>query len=366
MHVELISDRAAFDRLAPAWNALLAEDSSPPHGMDATGSFEWASALLDSFLQDGNWLVAVAADPDGVAGILPLYRPTGPRGLCAPRELALFTESYGGRNGFLVRGGDPDILRRLVEFLHREVQGWDCLRLHLVRGSRSDAMLATLVAQMPLAGTEIARETSPVLMLPDDFEAWAATLKPSFRTELRRRERRLRDAGDLRFELFTQPADVERYWDAVIAIERQSWKEAAGSSITRHPEQDRFYRAMLPRAAAAGQWLSALLCLDGRPVAYRLSIADRGVALGLKTSFVDDLRKFAPASLLQWMYLRRVHDLGIRCFDFSGNAEEHKMQWTSETYTLDTMQLFRPSLGGNLARVRGFLAGTARRLKERA
>ena len=365
MRLELISNRAAFDQLVTPWEALLAQDCTPPAGMDATSGFMWASAILDSFLSQGEWYVAIARDSGRVAGLLPVYRPAPNRGIGSPRVLAPFTELYGGRNGFLIRQGDVNVLRRLIGCLQREVHGWDVLQMQLVQGSRSERMLATLAEDATIATRTLPSLSSPILEMPDDLDEWIASMKPSFRTELRRRERRLREAGELRFDLFTDPADVPRYWEAVTTIERQSWKHTAGSSITCRPEQDRFYRAMLPRAAESGQWLSALLSLDGRPIAYRLSIASHGVALGLKTSFVDDLRKFSPASVLQWMYLQRVHGLGIRCFDFSGNAEDHKMQWTHATYGLQTVQLFTPSFRGNLARLRGGLASVAARLRTR-
>ena len=139
-------------------------------------------------------------------------------------------------------------------------------------------------------------------------------------------------------------------------IERNSWKHAAGTSISRKPEQDRFYQALLPHAARAGQWLSALLTLDGEPIAHRLSIAENGVALGLKTSYVDTMKKYSPASVLQWIYLQHVHKLGIRCFDFSGETESHKMQWTSNTYSLTGMRLFRSTARGQFARLRNQMA----------
>lgn len=360
MRLELISERAAFDRLAESWGALLSEDCTAPAGMDATNTFEWASSLLDTFLAGAEWFVAVARDSAGVAGLLPVYRPSPGRGPFATRFLAVFSELYGGRNGFLVRRGDASVLGKLVDCLQQEVPEWDALRVRVVGGSRSEKMLGDLTAQAAFATRDAAAETSPILTMPDALEAWISSMKPSFRTELRRRERRLREAGALGFELFTDPADVSRFWDAVTTIERQSWKQAAGTSINCRPEQDRFYRAMLPRAAESGQWLSALLSLDGRPIAYRLSIAHREVALGLKTSFVDDLRKYSPASVLQWVYLQHVHGLGIRCFDFSGNAEDHKMQWTTDTYGIRAVQIFRPNARASLARLRSGLVSTGR------
>lgn len=180
-------------------------------------------------------------------------------------------------------------------------------------------------------------------------------MKSSLRQSLNRHKRQLEKLGSLHFELFQDPADIPRYREAMMHVEQNSWKQAAGTSINHKPEQDRFYQALLPHAASGGQWLSGLLTLDGEPIAHRLSIACHGVALGLKTSYAEKMKKYSPASVLQWIYLQHVHQLGIRCFDFSGETESHKMQWTSETYQLTGMRLFRSTARGRLARLRNQL-----------
>ncbi len=366
MQIELIRDRSAFDQLREDWNRLLAEDCTAPFGMDITSGFEWASALLDSFLIGKDWYVAVARDQSGVAGILPVCHRTRATGIFSgPGILSPITSLHGGRNGFLIRNGEPEILRQLIESLFERVPGWDLFGFNVVNGSRSEQMLASLPRGI---GSSIRRQrskSSPVLFLPNDIETWMASMKSSLRQSLNRHKRQLEKIGALHFELFQNPADISRYRDAMMHIERNSWKQAAGTSISCKPEQDRFYQALLPYAAHAGQWLSGLLTLDGEPIAHRLSVAGNGVALGLKTSYVETMKKHSPASVLQWIYLQHVHELGIRCFDFSGEAESHKMQWTSETYCLTGMRLFRPTARGRFARLRNQMGQLGQQIRNR-
>lgn len=365
MQVDVIRDRAGFDRLQADWNRLLAEDCAAPSGMDATSGFAWASALLDSFLAGQDWFIAVARDQSGVAGILPVCRRTPETAAFpAPRTLCPITSLHGGRNGFLVRNGAPEILYRLIDCLIERVPSWDLLGFHVVDDSRSAQMLVALPGAIRFAIRRQGSRSSPFLLLPENADAWIASMKPSLRQSLNRHRRQLEKLGSLRFELFRDPADVPRYREAMMAVERTSWKQAAGTSIACKPEQERFYRALLPHAARGGQWLSGLLTLDGEPIAHRLSIASHGVALGLKTSYVETMKKYSPASVLQWMYLQHVHALGIRCFDFSGEAESHKMQWTDDTYRLTGMRLFRPTVRGRIARLRNRLGQLRRQERE--
>lgn len=356
MQIELIRERRAFDQLATDWNRLLAEDCAAPLGMDVTSSFEWASALLDSFLLEQEWYVAVARKNAEIVGILPVcHRASVANSFFTPRVLSPITSLYGGRNGFLIHDGNSEILQKLIEHLLQNISGWDLFSFHIVNGSRSEQMLTRLSGRISSWIRKQHSKISPILMMPEDIEAWSTTIKPSLRKNLRRRKQQLEQLGSLRFELFQDPDDIPRYHKAMLYIEQNSWKHAAGTSITRKPEQAKFYQALLPHAARSGQWLSGLLTINDEPVAHSLSIVHQGVALGLKASYVEKMKKNSPSSVLRWLYLQDVHNLGIRYFDFSGDAESHKMQWTSQTYTLTGMRLFRSTARGRMAMMRNQL-----------
>lgn len=356
MRAELITQRADFDNLADSWNSLLAQDAQCPTGMDATGSHEWASAVIDTFLQDGQWIVVVAVDESGIAGILPLYWtrhrwPKAGRGM-----LDALTEVNGGRNGFLLRpGSEETALSTMVTCLRSRIK-WDRLNLRLVSGSRSASWLGDLCARENMlfvkGGADAKAATSPYLALPDDLEGYLRSLNASFRWQLQRRERRLRDAGAIQLEIVETPEQVSRYLAAVDEIERQSWKEDAGSSITARDWEHRFYQALLPRVAASGLLLSTLLRLDRRPIAYQMVTAFGETASLLKTSYVQDLRAYSPGIVLQWMQLREIHARGFRSFDFMGACEPYKLRWTESVYSRHTYCLFNRSLAGRIAEAR--------------
>lgn len=352
MKIEVIRRRGDIDKLYSDWNAFLRDDSRTPDGMDITSGFEWTTSLLDAFLgEEVPWFVLVASDARGVAGILPMYRVRSSGGSVWPRDIAPMTQLYGGRNGFLLRTDAPHALRAMLRYLHRSIDGWHSMHLRVVDGSRSERALDDALNGALSCMEPYNRETSPFVRLPDDLDTYLGSLKTGFRTELQRRERRLRDVGRLEFRVYDSPEQVDAYWKDIISVELQSWKEAAGSSITRKAEQDRFYRTLLPRAAGAGQLLGGLLLLDDRPIAYRLSVVSGDTALGLKTSYAENVKAFAPATVLQWMYLREMHRRGLRVFDFTGTCDPHKMRWGCDTYAQTTYRIYRQSVGGALAQV---------------
>lgn len=340
MRIDVIDTRAAFDELRTGWNALLAEDAATPLGMDGTATFEWAGALLDAFLEEGQWLVVVASDSRGIAGVLPVYWTRFDRPDMDPTTLAVLTELCGGRNGFLVRDGSADILRAMMRHLQEHVRGWRKLIARVVVDGRSHAMLGVLYPGYKGRLTFEREEVSPYLVLPDDLDAYLRTLSPNFRKEVQRRERRLHDLGDVRLRICDAPADAADLWQAILDVEKSSWKEDAGSSITAKQKQEAFYRTLIPRVADRGQLLSAILALDGAPVAYSLAVRFADTVIGLKASYSAIHGNVSPATTLRKLQLAELQRRGVKVFDFMGACEPHKMRWTQSTYAVHTYCLF--------------------------
>jgi hypothetical protein len=352
----LITRREDFDRLSPSWNALLAQDAVCPTGLDATGGFEWAAALIDAFLKDSQWLVAVAADEQGVAGILPLFWSRHRWPEAGDGVLAALTELNGGRNGFLLREGSEQALSAIMACLRTDLPGWDRLNLRLTSGSRSEALFESLCAKEGMryvkGGSEENAAVSPYLMLPDDLDEYLRGFNPKFRQEALRRDRRIREQGRVQMRVFTRPEEAAELWAAIEQIERLSWKEEAGSSLTASDWQERFHKCLLPHAAKSGRLACAVLTLDDAPVAYSLALCFEGVACGLKTSYVQGLHSFAPATVLARLFMIELRARGILAFDFMGACEAHKLRWTDSTYSRCTYGLFNQGIGGTVAQVR--------------
>lgn len=364
MRIEAYARLSEFPaELAGAWNALLAPDHVT-QGMDVTATFEWHAALMEAFVEEGAASVLVAYDPQGqVAGILPLCRP-GAGGARGPRgRIAMLPELYGGRYGLLLRHRSGDVLRALLARANQVCSGWTGLEVTLPDGNGELDFMAGAAPEhwLGIATRSIGR--SPYIVLPDRFDDYLKTLKPNFRTEVRRGERRLSETGTLRRRLFRSPADVVPLWDAIGEIERRSWKEAAGTSVTTHPEQERFYRSLLPRAAAAGQLFSTVLYVDERPIAHQLCLCRDATAAILKMSYVEDLKRHYPASVLLSGYIRDLIDSGFRYLDFMGECEEFKMRWAHLTYGRTQCVFFRRSLGGRWAYWRRRAADTVNRVR---
>lgn len=340
-------------QVADWWRDAVSDRALPPSGSDVTATPEWHAALARAFLPNGGGrLVVVQGEDDSVAALLPVYRRTVNASGIIGETIALLTELYGGRVACLAAADASDAVQHVFKRLSAEFPRWSCLQMTLVDGNPTSARFLETARTHNFAIASERLPRAPYIALSDSFAEYFKTLKANFRTEVRRGERRLRELGDLTTRIFTTPDDVEPLWQAVCSIERASWKEDAGTSITRNPFQERFYREFLPLAAATRQLLSTVLYLDGRPVAHKLCVARDSVASVLKMSYVDDLRRFYPSTVLLASYLSEIIEHGVRFVDFMGVCDDFKMRWTSLTYGRTKHLIFRDSVAGRLAWLR--------------
>lgn len=332
------------------WRGAVSIESTPPSGSDMTDTPEWSKALSNAFLPNGGAVLLVASYPgSGAVGVLPVYLKTGARRGPLGDRIATLAGLHGGRNTVLVDETKPDVPRAILRGLDARFPRWSCLELTLVDGNRRSMRFVEALGSLVLAIERVALEPSPYISLPSTFDDYFKTLKPSFRTEIRRGERRLKEIGSLSRALFTAPSDVGRLWDYVAQIERESWKQSAGTSITTSPAQERFYREMLPRAAAAGELLSTVLFLGERPIAHQICLLRDGTSSIHKMSYVEDLKRYYPSTVLLNWYLQDLVARGVAFLDFMGRCEEFKMRWTRHMYGRTKYLIYRNSMSGRLA-----------------
>ncbi len=352
MRIDYIDSRHRLEPIHDAWSEILRQRAgAPPGGVDVTAGFEWAEALRKSFLSDEGWFVLVARDDRGVAGVLPLYRVSAATRKARLGEIAALTELYSGRTGFLVRDGTAGVLQSMLDFLRHGAVRWSTCTFTVVGGSESDEILRRSVDGAWGMET-VNEESSPYICLPDRFDDYVRALDGEHRSQVRRRARKFATLGKMDFVVYDGNSEIGPLWSDVLEIERQSWKEKVGSSITTNPAQQSFYEALLPTAAKAGNLLSGVLYLDERPIAHALCVAHGESASLLKTSFVDELKPHAPGIVVMWQYLHAIHERGLRYFDLMGRCEAYKMRWTSSTYSRKTIRLFNRNLSGRIERLR--------------
>ena len=138
--------------------------------------------------------------------------------------------------------------------------------------------------------------------------------------DLRRRAKRLGEAGAVSFATATAGPDLDQAVAAFLALERAGWKGAAGTAMACRPEHAAFARALFGQKERPAQGPAQgpvqgpvgaradILALDGWPVAISLALVGGGVATLLKTAYDEYRRACAPGLLLEAEIVRACHD----------------------------------------------------------
>lgn len=216
-------------------------------------TYEWAEAWCDRVAPDASPIPLVCRRPDGqAAGIIPLV---------AARERGL-------RVLRLVGHGPSDQLAPICAADDRAPVA-EAMRRYL-GAARADLFIGD---QMPAAegwgqalrAQVVATESSPVLEIGDrDWDEFLAGRSRNFRQQVRRRERKLAEAGQLKFRLCDDPARLDQDLETLFALHDARWPEGSGAFTPPRRAMHRQFSA----AALARGWLRLwMLELDGRPLA---------------------------------------------------------------------------------------------------
>ncbi|MBB2963294.1 GNAT family N-acetyltransferase [Methylobacterium sp. R2-1] len=207
---------------------------------------------------------------------------------------------------------------------------------------------ARLLAAMERAGWQVgtvAQFERPVLDRRADYETFLAEHPHKSRLkDLRRRRRRLEEAGRLTVESATDGPELERALEDFLAVEAAGWKGEAGTALRSRPRTEAFARALF-RPQGGGEVGAVtvradLLRLDGRTVAASLALVSGGTAHLLKTAYDEGLRAQAPGLVLEDAIVRALHAEG-----FAGRLDSATMPGSA----LESLYLERETIAEIIA-----------------
>lgn len=302
MEVRILADAAALASLAPEWRVLAARAVEPNPLYE-----DWMLLPALEAFGDANLAVAVVRSPsEGLVGLFPLERVARYRGIPA-RTLRSWTHSHCLLSVPLVRADcAAGVLRAFFDAMRREASIVEFAYLP-AEGPFHHALLKALDgADVAVAPSD--EHTRPLMRLAADADTYVKTsLSNDVRSELRRREKRLREMGRVEHRVLGPGDDVGRWIEEFLALEASGWKGRQGSALACSADNRHFGTEALRRGFARGQLVMVGIDLDGRPIA-RYSVVRSGAGcFAFKTAYDEQLAKMGPGLLAELDMLRVLH-----------------------------------------------------------
>ncbi len=224
-------------------------------------------------------------------------------------------------------------MSRIFEFIMNDLS-WDALDLHdIPDDSRNVPVIKELLERHGL--THSIQESIVCPFLSINGHAWdsfyAARRSKSTRQDLRRRHRRLSEMGSVAFCRHEEPEDVERIFPQLFSVYDKRWENKNLSISFTGRLESLFYRGVAADLARLGKLHLLTMELDGRVIAFTLSVFQGSQFTWLITAYNPEFDKYFPGELILAQLLEEIIRSGrFNEFDFTRGDEPYKFKWTDD------------------------------------
>ncbi|MHB8513439.1 MAG: GNAT family N-acetyltransferase [Actinomycetota bacterium] len=313
--LRIYDERGALSDLAPQWRELAAADPSA----SAFQSPEYANVWWEEFGALRSLALAeVFGDHGELLGILPLsMEPDGSVHFVGDPAIADYL-------GPVSRPRDRDIVASSLVEVATSMDGFKRLTLFgIAEDSGWSEPIIRAAKQAGLDAREEPEDVCPVIALPGSYESYLESISGKQRHEIRRKAKRLQEAGSYTVRLSTHET-LDSDLDCFFQMHRSS-QGAKGKFMH---EDMAVYFSNLAHAMDAKGWMRlAMMELSGTVVAGIFAFSDGKTYGAYNSSFDHAKRELSPGMVLAAESIRIACEEGCSTFDFLRGDEEYKYRF---------------------------------------
>jgi len=218
------------------------------------------------------------------------------------------------------KGFEKEFYTSLLHYLKEE--SLESLEVASMRADSSSLCLLVEVSDKEGLGLEcFPEEVMPVTRLPASWEEYLQGLSKKQRHEVRRKIRRLKEAGEVKYRVYREPGEVQEIIPLFLELFKNSRLEKA-EFLT--PRREKFFRNLLEKFTKNRMALLGVLELDGNSVASVFCF-DYGDTVYLYNSGYYPEYSHLSAGLLSKVFMiGESISAGKDCFNFLKGNEDYK------------------------------------------
>jgi CelD/BcsL family acetyltransferase involved in cellulose biosynthesis len=301
-----------FDRVRGEWEGLLGQCPSPiPFVTPA-----WQRAWLDHFQGERALRVFTAREGERLVGVAPLLVDDGRAELVGHHSICDYMDVV------VTPGFEPAFFASLLGRLAEEGIGELDLRGLL----ETSPTLACVNGCAPAAGYAVAQEEealSPAICLPGTWEEYLGSLSKKDRHELRRKLRRLEQAGgEAELRVVTEAGEALELLSTFFQLMRLSSHHK--EEFLERPGMEAFFRTITRAMAEEGMLRLYLLTLDRQAVAGVLNFDIGGQLYMYNSGYDPAYAHYAVGLMSKALLVKDAIEHGKRCVDFLRGDESYK------------------------------------------
>lgn len=260
----LKSGRMSFTITQESLESITALQSNPDHGLEWSPLFilpVWLRVWWNEFKPSGNLLIRSIKEDGKTIGIAPLMAEGVTASFIGSADVCDYLDFP------VMPGRETAFFNALLDDLKEE--GITHLDLHSLRPDST--VLTSLVDLSRERGCEVEvrdEDVSVELKLPESWDGYLEMLNSKQRHEVRRKLRRLQEAGTVAYRVITEKSEASEAMDTFLKMFTES-REDKAAFLTGQKES--YFRALADATAEAGLLRMGVLDLDSKPVAMVLA-----------------------------------------------------------------------------------------------
>jgi CelD/BcsL family acetyltransferase involved in cellulose biosynthesis len=335
LEIEVLEGARSLD--VPQWCDLL--DADPSSTVFATP--EWHRVWWEEFGAGKDPFTLLMKRDGGLVAIVPLYRKIEEDG----RRVIRFVGGIDLTDylGPICAPGDRyDVADALIGWLKDHSDDWDEFDAHNMPVPFGFAEF--LVERADCAGYRFLldqEETAAILLLPEDFEAYLASLSSKDRHELKRKQRRFaREQAGASFRTAT-PETLEEDMQTFIDLHRDA--EGHKGHFMR-PNIATFFERMANAFMPLGWLRLDFLEVEGHALATTFGFELDGTLYLYNSAYEPEARRLSPGLILVAHLIEEAIERDFHTFDFLRGPERYKYQLGAQAVPLNNLRILNETV----------------------
>ena len=275
---------------------------------------EWLKVWWDAFGIDGTLNILSIGNQEDVIGLAPLQVNDSRASLIGGPDVCDYLD-------FIVTANNEQLFFEIL-LDHLNEEGIKHLDLGLLRPDST--VLSNLVKVAENRGYEVSTTPEDIaleLELPTSWEDYLGSLKGKQRHEVKRKFRRLEEAGDINFRVVEDAAEVQNQLDVFFELFKMSSNEKSAFMTN---QMRSFFHSLAISMAEAKILKFYILELDASPVAASMCFDFNGALHLYNSGFDPRYRALSVGLICKVFSLKDAIESGRRKYDFLKGAETYK------------------------------------------
>ncbi len=318
MKLTVYTDVSGFDILQSEWNALLHCSASDT----IFCTWEWQSAWWQAYDGGQLWIVACRSDDNTLVGIGSWFIQQG------DNERIVRTIGCVDVTDYVDLIVDPEYANEvhtaLATFLAENHDAYDRINLcNIPEVSPTLTSFSDALTAQGFAVEKEMQEVCPVIVLPDQWDAYLDQLDKKQRHEIRRKVRRAESEAIVEVYVVDEKCDIDTEVDKFISLMRASHPEKA--EFLEDPNNLAFFKSVVPKMYA-NNWLKmTFLVVNGTPSAAYCDFDYNNQILVYNSGLLpQENANLSPGIVLLAHDIRDAIDHKRELFDFLRGNETYK------------------------------------------